>query len=108
MITQAIVTLLFVILGIAIVGWIGFILPEFRIFIQKHASLAKVVQAVFNAAPVQQDASNAGEPVKIVVKGILPLLFWLLILLPMFVFPIVLIIFPLMHIPWSYLLPPSG
>ena len=101
-------TLLFAIVGIAIIGWIGFIFPEFQIFVKKHASLAKVVQAVFNVAPVQQDASRAAAPVKLVVKDVIPLLFWLLILLPMFIFPIILIIFPLMHIPWSYLLPPSG
>jgi hypothetical protein len=108
MITEAIVTLLFVILAIAIVGWIGFMLPDLRAFLKNHRLVSGVLQAIFNAAPVQQDASKAGEPVKIVVKDIIPLLFWLLILLPMFIFPIILIIFPLMHIPWSYLLPPTG
>lgn len=106
--TQAFTAFLFAIVGIAILGWIGSILPELRLFIRTHLFISGIIQTLFNAAPVQQDASKASAPVKIVVKDIIPLLFWLLILLPMFIFPIVLIIFPIMHIPWSFLLPPTG
>jgi hypothetical protein len=108
MFTQAIVTLLFVILAVAVIGWIGFISSDLKAFLKSHRVVSGIVQTIFNAAPVQQEATKAAEPVKIVVKDIIPLLFWLLILLPMFIFPIILIIFPLMHIPWAYLLPPTG
>ena len=108
MITQAVITLLFAIVAVAVIGWIAFILPELRLFLKEHSSLSGVVQTIFNAAPVQADANKAQAPVKIVVKDVIPILFWLLILLPMFLFPIILIIFPLMHIPWSYLLPPTS
>lgn len=106
--TQVFVTFLFAIVAIAVLAWIGSVLPELRIFLKSHLVLSNVIQTLFNAAPVQQDSSKASAPVKIVVKDIIPILFWLLILLPMFIFPIVLIIFPIMHIPWSYLLPPTG
>jgi hypothetical protein len=108
LITQAVITLLFAIVAVAVIGWIAFILPELRLFLKEHSSLSGVVQTIFNAAPVQADANKAQAPVKIVVKDVIPILFWLLILLPMFLFPIILIIFPLMHIPWSYLLPPTS
>ena len=108
MITDAIVVLLFAIVGIAVIAWIAFLIPELRLFLKEHTSISGMLQTIFNAAPVQQDASKASEPVKIVVKDVIPILFWLLILLPMFVFPVILIIFPLLHIPWSYLLPPTG
>ena len=108
MITDAVVTLLFAIVAVAVIGWIAFIIPEVRIYLKDHAYLSHLIQMIFNAAPIQQDADRSSAPVKIVVKDLLPIVFWLLILLPMFVFPIILIVFPLMHIPWSYLLPPTG
>lgn len=108
MITQAVITILFVIVGVAVIAWIAFLLPEVRLYLKENMSLGHWVEMIFNAAPVQQDASKASAPVKVVIKDILPLVFWLLILLPMFLFPIILIIFPLAHIPWSYLLPPTG
>jgi len=108
LITEAVITLLFAIVGFAVVAWIAFLLPEVRLFLKENLSLGHWVDMIFNAAPVQQDASKASTPVKVVIKDLIPLVFWLLILLPMFLFPIILIIFPLMHIPWSYLLPPSG
>jgi len=108
LITEAIVILLFAIVGIAVIGWIFFLLPDVRLFLKEHASLSGMVQIIFNAAPVQQDASKASEPVKVVVKDVIPILFCGLILLPMFVFPVILIVFPLLHLPWSYLLPPTG
>ena len=108
MITDAVVALLFAIVGVAVIGWIAFILPELRLYLNEHAILSHFIQMIFNAAPVQNDANKASAPVKIAVRDLLPIVFWLLILLPMFIFPIILIVFPLMHIPWSYLLPPTG
>jgi len=108
MITDAIVILLFAIVGIALIAWIAFLIPELGMFLKEHNSIYGILKTIFNAAPVQQDAGNAREPVKTVVRDVIPILFWLLILLPMFVFPLILIIFPLFHIPWSYLLPPTG
>jgi hypothetical protein len=108
LITQAVITLLFAIVGLAVVAWIVFLLPEARLLLKEHASMSYFVQMIFNASPVQQDAAKASTPVKLVIKDLIPIVFWLLIILPMFVFPIILIIFPLMHIPWSYLLPPTG
>lgn len=106
--TQAFVAFLFAIVAIAVLGWVASILPELRMFVKSYLFLSNIFQTLFNAAPVQQDALKASVPVKVVVKDILPIVFWLLILLPMFVFPVILIIFPIMHIPWSYLLPPTG
>ena len=108
LITQAVITLLFALVGIAVIAWIISLLPELRLYLKENMKLGHWFEMIFNAAPVQQDATKASAPVKVVIKDILPLLFWLLILLPMFLFPIILVVFPLMHIPWSYLLPPTG
>ena len=107
MITEIVVALLFAILGLAILSWIAIIIPEFGKFLQGHKTLHSLVSFIFNAAPDQEDAKGMSPPVRIVAEGLIPIVLWLLILVPMFVFPIILIIFPILHIPWSYLLPPT-
>jgi hypothetical protein len=107
LITEAVITILFAIVGIAVIGWIAFLIPELRVWLRQHASLDGVIKMIFVAEPDPQEVEKSAEPVKIVMKDIYPILIWLLIILPMFIFPIVLVIMPLMHIPWSYLLPPT-
>jgi hypothetical protein len=107
MITDVIVAILFAILGLAIISWVGILIPELNKFIQSHKRIAGIVAFIFNAAPDQEDASRMSPPVRIVAEGLIPIILWILILVPMIVFPIILIIFPLLHIPWTYLLPPT-
>jgi len=107
MITQIIVTILFALLGLAIVSWVAILIPELMKFISGHKRLSNLIAFIFNAAPDQEDAPRMSPPVKIVAEGLIPIILWLLILVPMFVFPVILIIFPIFHIPWTYLLPPT-
>ena len=107
MITELVVGLLFVILGLAIVSWIAIILPEFERYLKQHKRLYALFSFIFNAAPDQEDASKMSPPVRVITERLIPIILWLLIIVPMFVFPIILIVFPILHIPWSYLLPPN-
>jgi hypothetical protein len=107
MIVQIVVAVLFAILGLAIVSWVAIVIPELDKFIKGHKRISAIIAFIFNAAPVQEDAKGMSPPVRVVAEGLIPIILWLLILVPMFVFPIILIIFPLLHIPWSYLLPPT-
>jgi len=107
MIAEIVVTILFAILGLAVLSWVVILIPEFARFLQGHKRLNSLVSFVFNAAPDQEDATGMSPPVRAVAEGIIPIVLWLLIIVPMFVFPIILIIFPLLHIPWTYLLPPT-
>jgi hypothetical protein len=107
MITDIVVAVLFGILGLAVVSWVAILIPELNKFLQSHKRIYSIIAFIFNAAPVQQDAKGMSPPVRVVTEGLIPIILWLLILVPMFVFPIILIIFPLLHIPWSYLLPPT-
>jgi len=107
MITEIVVAILFAILGLAIVSWVAILIPEFSRFLQGHKRLNSLISFVFNAAPDQEDAKGMSPPVRVVAEGLIPIILWLMILVPMFVFPIILIIFPLLHIPWTYLLPPT-
>jgi len=107
MITEIVVTLLFAILALAILSWIAIVIPELGKYLEYHKRLSALVSFVFNAAPAQENASGMSPPVRAFTEGLIPIILWLLIIVPMFVFPIILIIFPLLHIPWSYLLPPT-
>lgn len=107
MITQIVVAILFAILALAIISWIAIVIPELGKYLQYHKKISALVSFVFNAAPAQDSASGMSPPVRIVAEGLIPIILWLLIIVPMFVFPIILIIFPLLHIPWTYLLPPT-
>ncbi|MDA4131097.1 MAG: hypothetical protein OK457_10030 [Thaumarchaeota archaeon] len=107
MITEAVVAILFAILALAIVAWIAIIIPEFEKFLNYHKMLSSILAFIFNAAPVQQDSKKAPRPIRVVIQRLIPIILWLIILVPMFLFPIILIIFPILHIPWSYLLPPT-
>jgi len=106
-ITDLVVGLLFAILGLAIVSWFVIILPDFERFLKQNKRTWALFSFIFNAAPVQEDASKMSPPVRAITEGLIPIILWLLILVPMFVFPIILIVFPILHIPWSYLLPPN-
>lgn len=107
MITEIVIAILFAILGLAIISWVGILIPELNKFLQGHKRINSIVHFVFNAAPDQEDASKMSPPVRVVAEGLIPIILWLLIIVPMFVFPIILIIFPVFHIPWKYLLPPT-
>ena len=107
MITEAVVTVLFAILALAIVSWIAILIPEFEQFLDYHKKLNSIFAFIFNAAPVQEDAKKTPLPIRVVILRIIPIILWLLILVPMIIFPIILIIFPILHIPWTYLLPPT-
>jgi hypothetical protein len=107
MIVEIVEAVLFGILALAVIAWIAIVIPEFKTFLRQHKRLFSVASFVFNAAPAQDDARKTYQPVGFVIERIIPIILWLLIIVPMFVFPIILIIFPLLHIPWSYLLPPT-
>jgi hypothetical protein len=107
LITELVVGLLFAILGLAIVSWVAIVLPELEKFLKQHKRISGLLAFIFNAAPVQEDASKMSPPVRVITERLIPIILWLLIIVPMFVFPIILIIFPILHIPWSYLLPPT-
>jgi hypothetical protein len=107
MITEIVVTVLFAILALALISWVAILIPELNKFLQGHKRIYNIISFVFNAAPDQEEAKGMSPPVRIVAEGLIPIILWLLILVPMFVFPIILIIFPLLHIPWTYLLPPT-
>ena len=107
MITEIVVAILFAILGLAIVSWVAIVIPELQKYLQGHERIWGIIAFVFNAAPDRGEADKMSPPVRVVAEGLIPIILWLLILVPMFVFPIILIIFPLLHIPWTYLLPPT-
>lgn len=96
------VGVLFALLALAIIAWIVRVLPE----LAGVEPFKGIFDMVFAPAPAKNDVDKAAPPVKFTVERIIPIIFWLLILLPMIIFPIILIIFPLLGIPWSYLLPP--
>jgi hypothetical protein len=107
-IIDVLVPVLFAILGLAVLTWIVVIYRQLPTGAPRiYAMIRKVTRPVFNAAPAQDDIKKSDPPVRFVVGRLIPLIFWLLIILPMVIFPIVLIIFPLLGIPWSYLLPPT-
>ncbi len=102
-----IVAVLFAIVAIAILGYVGLVIPELRAYLKQNAKLAAIFSFIFDAAPVKNESKKTPLPLQVTIEGLIPIVFWLLILLPMFIFPVVLIIFPILGIPWSYLLPPA-
>jgi hypothetical protein len=98
-----VVPVLFGIVGLAILAWLVVVATE---FVKINPRVQKMMTAVLSPAPGEPDVGNSTLPVKIVVEGVIPIVFWLLIFLPMIILPIILIVFPLLGIPWSYLLPP--
>jgi hypothetical protein len=108
MITEAVVTVLFAILALAIIAWIAIIIPEFEIFLDYHKKISAILAFIFNSAPEDaEEEKKTPRPIRVVVQRLIPIILWLIILVPMFVFPLILIVFPILHIPWSYLLPPT-
>jgi len=103
-VVSIIVPILFGIVGLAILAWLVVIATE---FVRFDPRMQRLLGIVLNPAPAKSDVDKSALPVKIVVEGVVPLVFWLLILLPMIIFPVVLVLFPLFHIPWTYLLPPA-
>ena len=100
---SAVVGLLFGIVALAIIAWLIVIGRE----LVKTGKFDRILSIVFGPAPAKDEVQRSALPVRIAVENILPLIFWILIILPMIVFPIILILFPLLGIPWSYLLPPT-
>jgi hypothetical protein len=108
MITEAVVTVLFAILALAIIAWIAIIIPEFEMFLDYHKKISSILVFIFNSAPEDaEEEKKTPRPIRVVVQRLIPIILWLIILVPMFVFPLILIVFPILHIPWSYLLPPT-
>jgi hypothetical protein len=95
----------FAILAIAFLTWIFAIIPQLPRGDPKVKSISKITSFVLNAAPAQADVKNSSLAVRIIVEGLIPIIFWLLIIVPMVVFPIILLLMALFHIPWTYLLP---
>jgi hypothetical protein len=103
-----IVPVLFGIAALAFLAWIVVIIRQLPENAPRlYGLITKITNPIFNAAPAQSDIKQSDLPVQVVVGKLIPLIFWLLVILPMVIFPIVLIIFPLLGIPWSYLLPPT-
>ena len=102
-----IVAVLFAIVAIAILGYLGLVIPELMAYLKQNAKLAAIFSFIFDAAPVQKESKKTQLPLQVTIEGLIPIVFWLLILLPMFIYPVVLIIFPIKGIPWTNLLPPA-
>jgi hypothetical protein len=103
--SDVIVALLFVIMGIAILGWIAIVIPELRIYLKQNKYLAGIFSMLFSANATNADVKKTYRPLKFTLEDILPIIFWLLILLPIFIFPILLVIGPMLGIPWTSLFP---
>ena len=102
-IVAIVVPVLFGIVGLAILTWLAVVATE---LVKTNPRVQRMLAAVISPAPGRPDVDKSMLPVKVVVEGVIPLVFWLLIFLPMIIFPIILIAFPLLGIPWTYLLPP--
>ena len=100
-----IVGVLFALSGLAIVTWVFIVIPELRIFLKQHSTLSGLFMMIFSARVTNTEVKRSYRPVRFILENILPIVFWLLILLPMFVFPIILVIGPSMHVPWTTLFP---
>lgn len=100
-----IVGVLFAILGLAIVAWVGIVIPELRLFLKQHSTLSGLFTLIFSAKIAGTEVQQSYRPVRFVLENFVPIIFWLLILLPMFVFPIILVVAPMMNIPWTTLFP---
>ena len=94
---------LFGILGLAILAWLVIFISD----LTKTEPIKRILSVLFSPAPDKKEVDRSAMPVRVVIERILPIVFWLLIFLPMIIFPIILILFPLLGIPWSYLLPPT-
>jgi hypothetical protein len=96
----------FAILSIAVLTWVAVIfreLPEGAPGLNRFVS--RITSFIFNAAPAQSDVKRSALPVRVIVERLIPIFFWLLIIVPMVVFPIILVFMALFHVPWTYLLP---
>ena len=93
----------FGLLGLAVISWLVVLSQELFAASQFFRNLLALI---FLPAPARKEVSMSSFPVRLVVERLVPIVFWLLILVPMIIFPIILIIFPLFGIPWTYLLPP--
>jgi hypothetical protein len=102
-IVSVVVPLLFAIVGLAILTWLVIVAMD---FVRSSQRMQRIMGVVLEPAPGKPDVDNSALPVRVVVEGVVPIVFWLLLLLPMIIFPVVLILFPILGIPWSYLLPP--
>ena len=102
-IVTVIVPVLFGIVGLAVLAWLVVVTTD---LMRSNPRMQQLLGTVLNPAPAKLDVDKSALPVKVVIEGLVPLIFWLLIFLPMIIFPIILVVFPLFHIPWSYLLPP--
>jgi hypothetical protein len=106
-VVSILVPAVFALLVVAVLTWLVVIwrqIPEQMPTL--YTWIRKITRPLFSIAPIQPEIANSDLPTKLVVGRLIPLIFWILIFLPMILFPIILIIMPLLGIPWSYLLPP--
>ncbi len=101
--SDIVLTLSFALLGLAVISWLVVIVRE---LVSSSPLFKNIARLTFLPAPAMDDVRRSYLPVRIIVERIVPIVLWLLILVPMIVFPIILILFPLLRIPWTYLLPP--
>jgi hypothetical protein len=100
------VAFLFAIFGLAIIAWLVVVFSEMIKELPSITSMfTKIFGSIFSAAPAKSELKHSHPAVKVSVGGLLPIVLWLLILLPMIILPIVLILFPMLGIPWSRLMP---
>ncbi len=102
-VTDIVLGFSFSVLGLAILSWLVVVLQE---LVSTNTFFKNLATLLFLPAPAAQDVRKSYLPIRIIVERLIPIVFWLLILVPMIVFPIILILFPLFGIPWTYLLPP--
>jgi hypothetical protein len=105
-IVDILVPFLFAIFGLAIIAWLVAVAKEFVESDEKVKKLVMKTSAIlFGPTPARADVERSSLPVRFSLERILPLLLWLLILLPMILLPVVLVLFPVLGIPWSRLMP---
>jgi hypothetical protein len=103
--TDAVVGLLFAIVAVAILGWIASVVPELRLYLKQHKFLAGIFSMLFAANATNSDVKKTYRPLKFTLEDIVPIIFWLLILLPIIIFPIILVVGPMLGISWTTLFP---
>jgi hypothetical protein len=105
-IVDVLVPILFAIFGLAILTWLVAVGSEvIEATPRLKKLLARVSGTLFGPAPARAEVERSSLPVRFSIERILPLLLWLLIILPMILLPIVLLLFPMLGIPWSRLMP---
>jgi len=95
-------------LALAVVAWIAIILNELPDGAPGlNRLVTSITSFIFDATPAQADVNKSSLLVRLFAQRLIPIILWLLIIVPMVIFPIIFVIMPLLHIPWTVLLPPT-